>query len=382
MSNKNWKAPVFLDLASLEEPNHDEWSQITKTHHEVIQPRKTVADFKQPVVLEASSVTVEPVAVVVAPQTEVVDEFLAADDVVVPESKPSLTPDWVWPAVGATIVVAMCLEIVFFLVGIFTEHFVLGVAYLGLFGAIFAAIAYAVRHYYDDIRRLSDISELRAKGEGLFQANDFGQSHQYMGELINLYQARPGMVHRLEKFVAKRSDSHSDRDTMLLFSENVMKPLDAKAYEITVKRSKETALMVVLSPFAFLDVILTLWRNIRLIRDIASLYGGRPGFLSSMGLIKKVLQSLAYAEVGELLADSAAETVGGSLVAALSTHIAHGVGSGVMTARVGVHAMKICRPMPFVQNDQPSIKGVRKAIITSVKGVFDKEPSKYAEPQV
>ena len=123
MSNKNWKAPVFLDLASLEEPNHDEWSQITKTHHEVIQPRKTVADFKQPVVLEASSVTVEPVAVVVAPQTEVVDEFLAADDVVVPESKPSLTPDWVWPAVGATIVVAMCLEIVFFLVGIFSKRY-------------------------------------------------------------------------------------------------------------------------------------------------------------------------------------------------------------------------------------------------------------------
>jgi len=390
MPKSNWKAPVFLDLDTLETPDKDEWSAVTQTTFEVEKPHEP-AVYQKPVMLDMADTSVEPVVTVPHAKTQgaktpldALDaEYLAADHVDIPGPAPSSIPDWLWPVLGGTIALAVVLEISFFLITAFSTNLILGIAYLLLIGAVITAVGYAIRHYYEDVRQLSSVTTLRSQGEALFKKNEFGQSHFYLGEMTSLYQDRADMVPRLERYVAKKTDAHSDRDAMLLFSDTVMKPLDKKAYEVTVQRSKETALMIVLSPFAFLDVILTLWRNVRLIRDIASLYGARPGFLSSLSLMKKVLQSLAYAEVTELVADSAAETLGGSIVASLSTHVATGIGGGIMTARVGIHAMQICRPLPYVQSDKPSLKGVRREILKSIKLVFDKEPKeKFTERHI
>ncbi len=107
-----------------------------------------------------------------------------------------------------------------------------------------------------------------------------------------------------------------------------------------VQRSKETALMVMISQIAILDAVLTLWRNVRMIRDIATLYGSRPGFLSSMSLAANVLQNLIYADVSEMVAESVAEIFGGSVLAVMSAQAAQGLGSGVLTARLGLHAIQ------------------------------------------
>jgi len=141
-----------------------------------------------------------------------------------------------------------------------------------------------------------------------------------------------------------------------LFSNFVLKEIDQQAYHIVSQRSKETALMVMISQIALLDAILTLWRNTRMIQDIATLYGGRPGFLGTITLIGGVLQNLIYADVSEMVADSAAEILGGSMLSVMSAQVAQGLGSGVLTARIGIQTMQACRPLPFSEEEKTPLK--------------------------
>jgi putative membrane protein len=155
-----------------------------------------------------------------------------------------------------------------------------------------------------------------------------------------------------------------------------MKEIDQQAYRVVEQRAKETALLVMVSPIPLLDTLFTLWRNLRMIRDIATLYGGRPSFFASASLVKSVVQNLIYADVSEILAESVADAFGNSVLSVVSTQAAQGVGSGILTARVGLQAMALCRPLPFQAEEKPRLKEIRWEIITSLKGFFENKENK------
>jgi putative membrane protein len=195
----------------------------------------------------------------------------------------------------------------------------------------------------------------------------------YINRVAGLYLDRPDLKSNLNQFYASVTDVHHDQEVYQLFTQKVMADLDKQAYKIVVQRSKETALLTMLSPIGLLDVIFTLWRNTALVKDVATLYNGRPGFLGSFMLFGTVIQNLLYADVSEMAADGMAEILGGSVLSVMSGQMAQGLGSGVMTARVGLQAMQNCRPMPFSEQDRPRLRHVRKEIIKSMMDVFSKK---------
>ncbi|MBM06597.1 MAG: TIGR01620 family protein, partial [Oceanibulbus sp.] len=62
--------------------------------------------------------------------------------------------------------------------------------------------------------------------------------------------------------------------------------------------------------------------------------------------------------------------LGGSIVAKLSRRFGEGLVNGALTARVGVAAIEVCRPLPFVREKRPGVRGIVKRALT---GVFGKE---------
>jgi putative membrane protein len=99
-----------------------------------------------------------------------------------------------------------------------------------------------------------------------------------------------------------------------------------------------------------------LWESIRLIRRLAALYGGRPGALGMFRLTKAVVAHLAV--TGSLaLGDTIVQQfVGHGLAGRLSTRLGEGVVNGLMTARIGLSAMDVCRPLPFLAAERPRLK--------------------------
>jgi putative membrane protein len=283
---------------------------------------------------------------------------------------------WLLGSLGVLLALMLVVDAYHFIAQQYASSFFLGTLFLGLTFAITGAVLTLTWRAYKNIQALRTVSALQKEGQDLMETDGYGGAMPYLNKVVQFYHQRPDVKARLERFYVTVNDTHHDREVCALFSTHVMKDIDRQAYRVVTQRSQETALMVMISQIALLDAILTLWRNVRMIRDVATLYGGRPGFLGSLSLISGVLQNLIYAGASEVVADGVAEIMGSSMLSVMSAQAAQGLGSGVLTARLGLHAIQICRPLPFAKEEKPRLKDIRKEIVSSLKGVFQSKEAK------
>jgi putative membrane protein len=100
-------------------------------------------------------------------------------------------------------------------------------------------------------------------------------------------------------------------------------------------------------PLALADVATALYANIRMIGRIAAIYGGRSGTLGSLRLLRGVLGHLAATGALAVGDDMIHSVAGGGVLSRISRRFGEGVVNGALTARVGIAAMDVCRPLPF-----------------------------------
>lgn len=84
----------------------------------------------------------------------------------------------------------------------------------------------------------------------------------------------------------------------------------------------------------------------RLINRIAALYGIELGYFSRIRLFKLVLLNVAFAGASEMVREIGMHWMLQDLAARLSARAAQGIGAGLLTARLGIKAMELCRPFP------------------------------------
>ena len=59
---------------------------------------------------------------------------------------------------------------------------------------------------------------------------------------------------------------------------------------------------------------------------------------------------------------------GGGVLSKLSRRFGEGVVNGALTARVGIAAIEVCRPLPFVAASRPSVTGIVRQALTGLFG--------------
>jgi len=57
----------------------------------------------------------------------------------------------------------------------------------------------------------------------------------------------------------------------------------------------------------------------------------------------------------------------------VSSRVAQGIGAGLLTARLGIKAMELCRPLPWL-DDKPRLGDFRRQLLTQVKETLLKKP--------
>ncbi len=164
----------------------------------------------------------------------------------------------------------------------------------------------------------------------------------------------------------------NEQELIQLFDVQILSHVDKKAIADIAKYSSETMLLVTISPLAFIDMFIVLWRNIKMINKISGLYGLKLGYWSRLKLIKQVFNDMLLVGASELAIDLGSQALSADLLGKLSGRMAQGFGAGMLTARLGINTLKASRPMPFIE-ETPQLSHIRKALLDNIKSsIFNK----------
>lgn len=249
----------------------------------------------------------------------------------------------------------------------FSRHLILGWGFALVAGGAGVALLWVTLEEWTRLRSLRRVQSKRDQAIQMRQADCHGQAIPYATEIMKGYGERPELQAGWKQFQDGSHASLTDREILTLFSSQVLVGLDKKAYDLVVMGASTSALMTALSPMAWLDATLFLWRNVRMMRQIAVCYGFRPGFFGSVSLLKEVMAGMVASATADLLTGEAVESVGGSVTSMLFAKAGQGLANGLLSARIGIQTMRLCRPVPFLPEENPSLKRVRNEMMAHVK---------------
>lgn len=225
-----------------------------------------------------------------------------------------------------------------------------------------SATAFTLREVAD-LRRLSRRAHVRQTAERIAASElHGGEAEALLAPLGRQFAERPTLAGRVAEFQSHRHDAMSDGELLRLFERKVLAPVDGAAYRLVLESSRDVGLLTALSPLGLLDGVLVLWRTTILFRSIARLYGMAPGPLTTFRLLKNSIRNAALAGIADVVTHAAVEHVGAGLLAMLSARAGQGAGNSLLHARLGIEAMRQCRPLPFMAEEPPRLSSVRKAL--------------------
>jgi putative membrane protein len=261
---------------------------------------------------------------------------------------------------GAALLIALLgLEAYDLLSALFERSPLLGAGFALLLALVASGAIGALARELAALHRLARAEELRLVGERLIASEVHGQTDAYLARLEQLYHGRTELAEPIARFRLQTSDALNDGEQLRLFSKTVLAPLDRRARRLVTLGARDIGALTALSPLGILDGLIVLWRTLSMLRAIARLYGARPGAAASIRLLRRTLTHVLAAGVGDLLGDAAVEAAGASVLSVLSTRAGQGAVHGLLAARLGLAALQICRPLPFVEGELPSMKQLR-----------------------
>jgi putative membrane protein len=89
--------------------------------------------------------------------------------------------------------------------------------------------------------------------------------------------------------------------------------------------------------------------------------------MESLRLVRTVMTHLVATGAVAVGDDLIHGVAGGTVLSRLSRRFGEGVVNGALTARVGLAAIEVCRPLPFLGRERPSVTGL---LGVALKGLF------------
>jgi putative membrane protein len=260
------------------------------------------------------------------------------------------------------------------IVSLMNQSPVLG--YAALACAALAALALLVMliRVLRDILRERKVEALRLRAATALADSSLTEAQAVATELSSLYASRADTAKGRAQLADSLPQLFAARDVLTVAERSLMTPLDAAAQAQIAQAARRVSLVTAVSPRALIDVVFVLVACARLLRTIAGIYAGRPGTLGLIRLARQVLGHLVV--TGGIAAGDAViqQVVGQGLAARLSAKLGEGVLNGLLTARIGLAALAVCRPLPFVEATPPTLGDVA-GDLSSWRGASEPERS-------
>ncbi len=279
---------------------------------------------------------------------------------------------WFWRLLLALIVFVAGVAAWEFLNRLLEWSPVLAAAAMALFGLfLFVCLAIIARELAA-FARLRRIDRFHAEAEEIRASGDLERARAFSKRLAAFYRGRADATWGARRLEDTARESF-DADTILMAVEDqLLDPLDKLAMREVEAAARQVATVTALVPLAFADVIAALTANLAMIRRIAQVYGGRSGTLGSWRLTRAVITHLVATGAVAVGDDMLSSLGGGHVLGRISRRFGEGLVNGALTARVGVAAMEVCRPIPFSEARRPRVSALVGRALT---GLFEKDGS-------
>ncbi|TNG00914.1 MAG: TIGR01620 family protein [Gammaproteobacteria bacterium] len=244
-------------------------------------------------------------------------------------------------------------------------HWSLGYIAIGLLVILFIMFLLVILSYQRNQRELKTVYKFQDKARLLQEERTFGQSKAFIRDLVDLYEDKP-QEQLLKKAIDSLPDYNNDSEVLDHLSQHFFSCLDKRALTVVSRYSQQTGLLVALSPLAIADMILSLWRMLKMVDEISQVYGLRPSLPGRLKLGRRLLGGMALAGASELATDAIADFSTSSAAGIVSSRMAQGIGVGLYVARMGIRTMALCRPVPFEKSTKPKIADLTPAITSFI----------------
>jgi putative membrane protein len=260
-----------------------------------------------------------------------------------------------WSALSGLILLALGLSATQLIENLFARNAELGYFGMALSAIAVIALAVIVGREILGLSRLATIETLHKRATAALISDERDEAQKIVRELLGIARDNPHLARGRRMVNDHLGDIIDGADLIRIAERELLSPLDQEAQRLISQAARRVSVVTAISPRAVFDIAFVLVSSARLVRQLARLYGGRPGALGMIKLFRHVVAHLALTG-GMAASDSLVQQLlGHGIAAKLSTRLGEGVVNGLLTARLGLAAVDVTRPLPFAALPRPAL---------------------------
>jgi putative membrane protein len=148
---------------------------------------------------------------------------------------------------------------------------------------------------------------------------------------------------------------HTGNDALELFGRFVLAPADKLAQGAVRRAAAQAFAINAVSPTVLTDTLFFAARAMRLIREVAEIYGQHPGFAGTVHLVRRLVGGAGLVGAVDVVGGVLVQQLGGAVIERISANAAESAYAAQKMARIGLVTMAMCRPLVFRPGEAPSL---------------------------
>jgi putative membrane protein len=231
-----------------------------------------------------------------------------------------------------------------------------GVAFAALLAGV-AGVLFIIARELRSFFAMRSVEALQGELDNV-ERMSMDAAQRFIDRVLSALRRRPDSRSDIAVFERQVRPQHTPAQRLTILSQTVLKPLDRQAERAVRTAASRAFGITAISPNALTHALFFLVACIRMMREVTAAYGHRPTTTTTVHLIRRLV--VEAGKVGGI--DIAVAAMGAHFLTGLVERIGAGAAESAYAAqrmaRLGIITMAMCRPVPFRNEELPSLSSL------------------------